>query len=310
MSCEGEWGHAAGFFSGIRVTIGNGRHYQMVRIWTAANEEGDYRWVVRCEAPPRLTYEDLQQLARLGWTPEDLVARLQAERDGMIEHGLPVPLVGPVGRAYTPAGDPWVTEAVSVLEEAINTFVLEFLDTSLVDRVEHSLHVSFMHRLRQHPQFATHMPLAHGHGPVQVVQKEWGEAVPLTGHRRGNYDVAILPPDALRVCSVPEYLEALLPAPIVIECGLDYDLGHLPKDAAKLIRNDIPFPYLLHLVQSARDEPGLEGVLLRPGGRIKTAYARAHPKAVSYKLLGDQGITRREKARGSVIELPQARQSE
>ena len=129
---------------------------------------------------------------------------------------------------------------------------------------------------------------------TQLVHKEWPETTAREGKRRGNFDLAVLPPHLLRTCQgIDIFLEGRLPAPIVIEIGLDYDVEHLANDAKKLINSKPKFGYLVHLVRNAPRDAMTEQIILGLEAKtgIRTAYARVSGSQKEYKLISEKKIT-------------------
>ena len=124
----------------------------------------------------------------------------------------------------------------------------------------------------------------------QPLHKEWPETIPQENTKRGNFDLAVVSPEQLQTCNLPDFRNGRLPARIVIEMGLDYRAPHLAADRDKLIHSHVPHGYLVHMTRFAPNELA-NTIILDPGGNgcVKTAYACVTPNAVFYKLVnGDQ----------------------
>jgi hypothetical protein len=140
-------------------------------------------------------------------------------------------------RTYEPTDDAWLHEAIDKTEEAIDALVREFLETPYLHRVEHSLHLRLYGLVRSRfDDVANTFQIGHELGATQLVHKEWPETFPRPekNDRRGNFDIVVLSPKLLASCkTIEEFRQGRLPAPIVIEMGLDYEVHHLAKDARK-----------------------------------------------------------------------------
>ena len=127
---------------------------------------------------------------------------------------------------------------------------------------------------------------------TQPIHKEWPEylARPEKGNRRGNFDLSVLAPERLKSCSFLEFREGRVRPSIVIEVGLDYDLAHLKKDAAKLQNSGIEDSYLVHLVRHdvADNFDAVEQFVLGCG--LRTGYVRITNTRAFYKLTNDEKI--------------------
>ena len=128
------------------------------------------------------------------------------------------------------------------------------------------------------------------------MHKEWPEFIVRPGHGnyRGNYDRAILSPEVLATASLDEFNDGRLRPTVAIEIGLNYDLGHLQADAAKLANSGLAHSYLIHLVRGDYIDNFDAIERFMNESRIKVAYARVEFRRASYKLVDDSAIRRRE----------------
>lgn len=111
--------------------------------------------------------------------------------------------------------------------------------------------------------------------------------------RRGNVDLAVLSPGLLKTCTCLQgFREGLLPAPIVIEMGLDYGTKHLAEDARELLDTKPPCAYLVHLVRERPRDLTIENTLidLERQQSIETAYVCAIGVKRAFKRLGQPTI--------------------
>ena len=126
------------------------------------------------------------------------------------------------------------------------------------------------------------------------MHKEWPETIRRPETRRGNFDIAILPPVSLATADIQQFCDGRIAPPIVIEVGLDYGAGHLAKDQDKLLHSCVPNGYLLHLTRVGRDHPRVVEIMNNPfnadGIVVKTAFARANGGERSVKFVNGQAI--------------------
>jgi len=290
---------------GRRVKVVTGKKTQTVNICTSINKDGIYDYIVRLNqqfiSPDTLRNKEFS-------TIDDLVRYLQVHHFGDIEM---TPVTRPAGSSrptsQTAMGsrlesattrvqiDPqprssWESNARAAVEQSIDQFILEFIEFPYLHRVEHSVHCELYQILAQRKIFSRTYPM--GRWLTQPIHKEWPEylARPEKGNRRGNFDLSVLAPERLKSCSFSEFREGRVRPSIVIEVGLDYDLGHLTQDAAKLKNSGIEDSYLVHLVrQDVTDNfDAVEQFLLDCG--LRTGYARLTSARAFYKLMSDEKI--------------------
>jgi hypothetical protein len=102
--------------------------------------------------------------------------------------------------AYSPQGDPWISDATDEIDNAIDTLAVEFANFPYLHRVEHSLHVRLCAILRKQAAYLSlQFQIGDNLGVTQLVHKEWPEtfARPEKNGRRGNFDVVVLSPALL-----------------------------------------------------------------------------------------------------------------
>ncbi len=196
---------------------------------------------------------------------------------------------------YDPDSDPWVAQAIPVIECCINTLVEEFFRCPFLHRVEHSIHAHLIGMIKSDGQISGEFPIGENGEVTQLVHKEWPETSVREGKRgRGNFDIAILSPNLLEQCTrIPYFAEGWLPAPIVIEMGLNYSLEHYEQDRSKLINSRVHRGYLVHLLrgfpEDVREAESIQ--MVAPEGRVKTAFARTRGRLNRIKLL-DEAVIR------------------
>ena len=224
-------------------------------------------------------------------TPGDAESQLTGETEDTLSEILD--LVSP--SVYSPDTDAWLTEAKMIVEAAIDKVVREFVENPYLHRVEHSIHAELFGAITAQGDFSQRHILGDNLGVTQLVHKEWPETTAREGKRRGNFDLAVLSPHLLKACQgIDMFLEGRLPAPIVLEIGLDYDVEHLAYDAKKLINSKPKFGYLVHLVRNVPSDAMTEQIILGLEAKtgIRTAYARVSGSQKEYKLLSENKITK------------------
>jgi hypothetical protein len=211
--------------------------------------------------------------------------------DGWVAFECPQP---PPKIDYDPASDPWVTAAAPLVEECIDELVQEFFAHPYLHRVEHSIHAHLIDLIRRRPHFLGLFPIGETREETQLIHKEWPETSTREGKPgRGNFDIAILSPRLLKRCTrIPSFAEGWLPAPIVIEMGLNYSLRHYEQDRSKLINSKVYRGYLIHLLRGYPEDTRETDSIQRvdPEGRVKTAFARTRGRLGRIKLLNETEI--------------------
>ena len=279
---------------------------QTANICTSENKNGTYDYIVRLKPPHHVSDETLRNKDFA--TIEDLVRYLVDHHFGEIEMTPVKRSAGSSGPASQTAMDSplesattrvqidpqprssWESNARAAVEQSIDQFILEFIEFPYLHRVEHSVHCELFQILARRKIFSRTYPM--GRWLTQPIHKEWPEylARPEKGNRRGNFDLSVLAPERLKSCSFSEFREGRVRPSIVIEVGLDYDLGHLTQDAAKLKNSGIEDSYLVHLVrQDVTDNfDAVEQFLLECG--LRTGYARLTSNRAFYKLTSNEKI--------------------
>jgi len=196
---------------------------------------------------------------------------------------------------YDSDSDPWLPTAKECVEQAIDALVMEFIEIPYLHRVEHSIHTRLYALLAASRQFSQQHPLGRNLATTQLVHKEWPETIPreTKGNRRGNFDLVVLSPALLATCAgIDLFLEGRLPAPIVIEMGLDYDGTHLAQDADKLINSKPKYGYLVHLVRDVPLDPATRQIILGIEAKtgIRTAYGGIAGSHKTHKLVAENNI--------------------
>ncbi|MHB1355215.1 MAG: hypothetical protein ACYCZF_04455 [Anaerolineae bacterium] len=285
------------YVGGRRIKVATGVKTQTVNICTDANILGEYDYIVRLHESTATEGELVEQRFT---SIVDLIRYLQATHHAAIERTpASTPAQQVVARPPQGAMSAWETEAVAIVEEAIDHLVTDFVATPYLHRVEHSIHCELFRLLKSYPLLAETYPL--GSFTSQCVHKEWPETLvrPEHGNYRGNFDLAILSPEVLASAAIDEFSDGRLRPIIAIEFGLNYPLGHLQDDEAKLVNSGLAHSYLIHLVRG--DYSDNFGAVERfvTESRIKTAYARAEFGRAAYKLVNDREIKRLERAQSN-----------
>ena len=278
--------------AGRRVKVQNGSRSQTVNVCTAPGVAGQYDWKVRLAAG-RVSEGEL---AAQRFDSIDALVRYLQGLGGDVE-------LSPIadadrsarGPSRVAAEDPapaaveWARSTHEVAERCIDQLVQEFCERPYLHRVEHSIHCRLYELLMATQEFREIVSFAGWE--TQCVHKEWPEHIarPEKGNRRGNFDLAILPPSEIRAASLAQFRQGRIRPGIVIELGLDYGISHLAGDVQKLHNSGIEHSYLVHL--SRKDtplDPGAERLLL--DGGIRGAYAHHLGDRVRFSLVGDAEV--------------------
>jgi hypothetical protein len=243
----------------------------------------------RAERFRNTEYLDWQVELQPGWVafrfPNDMARTQFISSD--------VKVVLEAGRLPTQDANPWFQYVRPHIEHAIDDLVREFLDCPYLHRVEHSLHARLLGLLSAIPALAGIYPVGNGLAITQLIHKEWSETIARPESRRGNFDLAVLSPHILLGCnSLEDFRAGRLPAPFVIEMGLDDNFEHLANDARKLQNSRPPCGYLIHLVREGTRDDQAEQLVryLEECTGIRTAYAWKAGGQHAWKLLGDSAV--------------------
>jgi hypothetical protein len=273
--------------AGRKIKVATGAKTQTVNICTDANVLGEYDYILRMHESIASEEELVQQCFA---SIVELIRYLQTTRHAAIERTPVSTSTQAVMKPTQSAMSAWEAEAVAIVEEAIDQLVTDFVSAPYMHRVEHSIHCELYRLLKSYPLLAGTYPL--GISNSQCVHKEWPETVvrPEKGNRRGNFDIAILAPEVLANAAIDEFATGRLRPTIAIEIGLNYNLGHLQDDAAKLVNSGLAHSYLIHLVRGDYSDNFTAVERFVSESCIKTAYARAEFGRASFKLVNDSAI--------------------
>jgi hypothetical protein len=277
------------FVGDRQVYVCTRRRSQTINICYANNQRGEYEHIIRLFPPFCVSEDEVRRQADI----LALVDWLKQEKNG--KHEKPEPNEAAEQEANVGAGAPddeWVRQAVFLVEQSIDQLLREFLTVPYSHRVEHSIHARLFAILTGHPHFQQSCPFHGGHFSTQPVHKEWPETKPTEGTRRGNFDLAVLPPNRLIAANPETFRRGLIVAPIAIEIGLDYNFGHLDDDHTKLLHSDVRHGYLLHLTRVGADDDRVTQTIQHPDGNgsIKTAFARIAGEQRFVKFVNEQAI--------------------
>ncbi len=279
------------FYVGARkVKVVTRSKSQTVNTCTHENQWRSYEWIVRFTPP------DVEEsaLVEKGFArPADLVAHL-VDCGGVLELGgaRRATRQEPTPRAASKA-DPdskWQARARAAVEQSIDQFVTEFAGKPYLHRVEHSVHCELFRILASHRILADACEAASY--VTQPLHKEWPELIPRPekGNRRGNFDLCVLSPEAIRSSSLDQFREGRIAPSIAIEMGLDYGMSHLAGDHHKFVNSGIENSYLVHLVrQDTGDDPDQVEEFITHC-KVKCAYARIVGGVRRIKLLQDAEV--------------------
>ncbi len=262
-----------------------------VNVCDAANRVSQYEWKIRVFKPTAVTENDLAGFrdvpSMIEWLknqPDVVVEKPEAEPSPCVsEQAMPLPSKAP----YDATSDPWMQEAKWLVEHTLEQLAHEVMEFPYLHRCEHSLHARLFAMLSAQPHFSRLFPLANTGTFTQTIHKEWPETKPEQGHRRGNFDLAVLAPAQLTGARLDDFLHGRIPAPIVIEIGLDYGASHLAEDEEKLLNSDVQYPYLVHIERERYRDPKIDRILLKPSGRIRTIYVHLLRGETFYKMILD-----------------------
>ena len=293
---------------GRKVKVHTRTKSQTVNICSPRNIHGEYDYVVRLR-PPFVTEDTLQRQDFR--SIEGLVGYLERQHFGEIErkpastssHGGELQPGACPPSPIEPAVEPspklsetlplsiWEQNAKLAVENSIDQFILEFIESPYLHRKEHSVHCELFSILTSRRILNQNCPM--GGWVTQPVHKEWPEWSPRPGkgNHRGAFDLVVLSPERLKSCSFADFREGRVRPSFVIEVGLDYLLrNHLAPDAAKLKNSGIQNSFLVHLVRQdlTDDFDAVERFVLNSG--ISTAYARLTSSHAFYKLVNDDKI--------------------
>ncbi|MGO9466141.1 MAG: hypothetical protein ACLQIB_02690 [Isosphaeraceae bacterium] len=275
---------------GRRIYLARGAKSLSVNICEMDNRRGDYEWIVRVFRPQDVTEAEIRAWSSIA----DLIGWLTDAKNGDIEKEPPPSVDADPGIAHEPPPEEdriWIEQAVTIVEESLDQLVSEFLRAPYLHRVEHSLHARLFAMLFAQPHLNCELPLSNRRTLTQPIHKEWPETVPSPETRRGNFDLAILSPALLAGSSVEAFRRGNIPAPIVIELGLDYGAAHLGQDAEKLIQSRVQHGYLVQFTRRATSEKETK-LVLDPGGATKVAFACTAEPGRFKRVNGDRIETR------------------
>ncbi|GIE85448.1 hypothetical protein SAMN06264365_10569 [Actinoplanes regularis] len=278
------------------VHVRTGPKTQTVNICTEANRKGIYESVYELDVREKVTDDQVARrsdLADLRAWLESLGGFDRGPRGGEPPAGRPKLEPRLIG---ADVDDEWFDNARRVVEVAIDSLVLEFIDLPYLHRVEHSLHARLYGILAAHPMFAHLLPIGDTGYSTQPVHKEWPETTARESKdgRRGNFDLAILSRRQLESATLDDFREGRIAAAIVIEMGLDYRFDHLRQDHDKLINSKVSAGYLVDLLRNRPADERTEQLILNPSANVRTAYARHAPTGECvYKTVGAAALQRR-----------------
>lgn len=284
---------------GRLVKVVTGTSSQTINVYADNDVAGVYDPKLRIRDRSRFVTQDL--LAEQNFeTVEQLVGFLTDERGAKKE------TVGGTstgsGRVLPKVVDhdlEWGSTVVDSVEQCINRLVDGFIRAPYLHRVEHSLHCELFLELMSVSGIDETCEVE---GLMyRTLQKEWPETVPRPekAGRRGSFDLVILGPRAPggAPLELSQYCDGLLKPAFALELGLDYDLGHLRQDAAKLRNSGIQHSYLVHFARdTGRRQEGVEAfveelISQEADGGPRVAYAHYSGGAFRIRRIGEPTIT-------------------
>lgn len=288
---------------GRRVVIVRGTRTQTVSICTERNQPGRYQSRYRMPIEADIRAEDLDELPDLQSLQTFLESHNgQPEIGGKASPASLPSLIDPPGPE-----DAWLQSACAATDKAVTALVEEFRHKPFLHRVEHSLHAWLYGLLVRDSILNQQVRLGNQGEYTQLVHKEWPETTPRehagNARPRGLFDLVVLAPGQLEQASLAQFRQGRISAPIVIEVGLDYGLGHLQQDIDKLKNSDVRCPYLLHLSRvRVRDQAKIESALLELPAKFKTACVHLDPGTgvIRYKHVDQSQFTDQPSLGGGV----------
>ena len=274
------------------MKLATGSRTQTVNICTSAGVHGEYEFVIRFHRPDAVSESYLRSV-RLS-SIEKFVQLLQSQHGGDLEQS-PGQLLAktPIGAPLRVSLTDWELAAREATETAIDQLAREFIEHPYLHRVEHSIHCRLFQLMSAIAPLDQRLAL--GAWATQPIHKEWPEFLPRPekGGKRGNFDLAVLSPDAVAVASLRDFRTGTIRPCIAVEMGLDYGQAHLAGDIRKFRNSGIPDSYLIHLARpdAPSSDSSVERLLL--DCEFKSVYVRHLGDRVRYKLLGDAAIKER-----------------
>lgn len=157
--------------AGRTVRLTRGSKSQTVRVRAAADKDAKYEVVYRFGIDVVVDPDELARLVDLG-----------ALGQWCTSHGDTSEVPGTSRKARQVAApaadDPWVLDATSAVDAAVDAVVDQFLTDPYPHRVERSLHMTLWAELKARPHLQDVVLVGSGDRRTQLVHKEWPETVP------------------------------------------------------------------------------------------------------------------------------------
>lgn len=294
-----------------KIKIKNGPHTQTVNIYSENMIHGEYDFIIRIKVPENFV-EGIEIDNKFN-SIDDLITYLKDKHYGQVENNNAksnsfTPEISGVQpkprfienfqriyKNYNFETDEWLKQAIPKAESIIDEFLKHFIRDPYLHRVEHSIHLDLYNLLVNDNIFNQEIKI--NKESVKLVHKEWPEFTPRDdkNNRRGNFDIAILSPGNITEHNLNDFLTGRIEAPIVIEMGLNYSMGHFTEDLRKLSNSNVFRGYLLHLVRKEKVENDsiIENNLItisQEHKNIKVGYVRHTCNSIKYKLINDMEI--------------------
>lgn len=277
----------------------NTKKSQTVNICSESNERGDYDKTYRLKGRSVFEENNIEKIID-GFSNLD---ELETWLENLVKDGKAVKEPScSFNSNYDPDKDKCLEKIKNIVEEIIHNILEEFIKFPYLHRVEHSFHAHLISRLiekfRKIPELNKLIQI--GDEKTQLIHKEWPEMTAWRG-TRGNFDIAILSPTQFNSMPKPninDFLKGVIPPPIVIECGLNYNIKHLRDDLDKIIKNGSKFGYIIHFVRDGADEQKeieKEDIFKKAKDKgYKIAYAYVDGRNIKCKHLDDEKIIPRK----------------
>lgn len=269
----------------------NTKRTQTVNICSKENARGDYEKIYRFKGRDIIEEKEIERIID-GFSD---LCDLEKWLENLFENGKAIKELSRFFVSdYDPNKDRWLETAKNIVEQTIDNILDEFMQFPYLHRVEHSFHTHLIDKFRQFSELNQNIKI--GNEETQLIHKEWPENIAWRG-TRGNFDIVILSPTQFNSTPKPnivDFSEGIIPPPIVIECGLNYNMKHLKDDLDKIINNAPKYGYIIHLIRDDTDEQKKiekEDIFKKANeSGYKIAYAYINGKNVKYKHLNDSKI--------------------
>ena len=269
---------------------------QTIKICLIDNLQGRYEKYYRVDSNSIIDEAVLNNFDNLNDLENYIINNLNGRRESKKEYTSEKPIIS----TYNPIHDSDLIKIKEEVDDAIDTFIDEFIDFPYLHRAEHSIHTQLFHIMMntKYNFLSKKFPMANGKTETLLVHKEWPWPI-INNSRRTTFDFAVLTPDYLKneCATISKFKKGHSCPPIIIEIGMDYGFAHLKKDKGKLdlFVNHNYYGYLIHLYRRGRRKDDVEDFIKdtsssNNGGTIEIAYVLVTDKITRYKKIKDKSI--------------------